>query len=127
MDYNKSTINFYSNKSENLTDESSDEDNFEWNLSIAIAVIYSFTFIVGLIGNSLVVLTIITHKRMRNSTNLLILNLAIADLIFIMVCVPFNGLNSVLQTWYFGKFTESQSFLFSFLIFFRKKVIFGVK
>ena len=127
MDYNKSTISFYSNKSENLTDESSDEDNFEWNLSIAIAVIYSFTFIVGLIGNSLVVLTIITHKRMRNSTNLLILNLAIADLIFIMVCVPFNGLNSVLQTWYFGKFTESQSFLFSFLIFFRKKVIFGVK
>jgi hypothetical protein len=127
MDYNTSTFNFYSNKSENLTDESLDEDNFEWNLSIAIAVIYSFTFIVGLIGNSLVVLTIITHKRMRNSTNLLILNLAIADLIFIMVCVPFNGLNSVLQTWYFGKFTESQSFLFSFLIFFRKKVIFGVK
>jgi hypothetical protein len=110
MDYNTSAINFYSNKSENLTDESLDEDNFEWNLSIAIAVIYSFTFVVGLIGNSLVVLTIITHKRMRNSTNLLILNLAIADLIFIMVCVPFNGLNSVLQTWYFGKFTESQSF-----------------
>ena len=107
MDYNLSAFNFYSNKSENVTDESADEDNFELNLSIVIGVIYSFTFIVGLIGNSLVVLTIIFHKRMRNSTNLLILNLAVADLIFIMFCVPFNGLNSVLKTWYFGKFIES--------------------
>ena len=107
MDHNISTEDYYSNKSQtngSLTEESPTEDNFELKLSIIIGVIYSFTFIVGLIGNSLVVLTIVFHKRMRNSTNLLILNLAIADLIFIIICVPFNGLNSILKIWYFGEF-----------------------
>ena len=93
-------LNFFNGT--NSTNHST-EDNFKLKLSIVIGVIYSFTFIVGLIGNLLVVLTILIHKRMRNSTNILILNLAIADLIFIIFCVPFTGLNYVLDVWYFGK------------------------
>jgi allatostatin receptor len=101
IDYTK---NIYNKTSYNLTSNVAEaQDNFKLKLSIVVGVIYSFTFIVGLIGNLLVVLTILLHKRMRNSTNLIILNLAIADLIFIIFCVPFTGLNYVLNVWYFGK------------------------
>ena len=41
---------------------------------------------------------------MKNSTNLLILNLAVADLLFILVCVPFTASDYVLMYWPFGVF-----------------------
>ena len=39
---------------------------------------------------------------MRNTTNLLILNLAVADLLFILVCVPATASDYVLMHWPFG-------------------------
>ena len=41
---------------------------------------------------------------MKNTTNLLILNLAVADLLFILVCVPFTASDYVLMYWPFGLF-----------------------
>ena len=39
---------------------------------------------------------------MKNTTNLLILNLAVADLLFILVCVPATASDYVLMYWPFG-------------------------
>ncbi|KAL0278608.1 UNVERIFIED_CONTAM: hypothetical protein PYX00_000381 [Menopon gallinae] len=39
---------------------------------------------------------------MRSTTNLLIINLAIADLLFIIFCVPFTAFDFVLTSWPFG-------------------------
>lgn len=83
-----------------------DEYRFQFIIWIIVGIFFSITFFVGLVGNSLVVLTILLNKRMRNSTNILILNLAIADLIFIIFCIPFTGLNYVLEFWYFGKYNH---------------------
>ena len=44
------------------------------------------------------------NPRMKNTTNLLILNLAVADLLFILVCVPFTASDYVLMYWPFGLF-----------------------
>ena len=41
---------------------------------------------------------------MKNTTNLLILNLAVADLLFVLVCVPFTASDYVLMYWPFGLF-----------------------
>ena len=41
---------------------------------------------------------------MKNTTNLLIFNLAVADLLFILVCVPFTASDYVLMYWPFGRF-----------------------
>lgn len=41
---------------------------------------------------------------MRSTTNLLIINLAIADILFVFFCVPFTAFDYVLPTWPFGNF-----------------------
>ena len=42
------------------------------------------------------------NQQMRSTTNLLIINLAVADLLFIVFCVPFTGTDYVLPFWPFG-------------------------
>jgi allatostatin receptor len=42
------------------------------------------------------------NPQMKNTTNMLILNLAVADLLFILVCVPFTASDYVLMYWPFG-------------------------
>ena len=79
----------------NATSQSS--DHFEFKMTILVVLTFSLTFVVGLIGNIMVVLTILCQKKMQSTTNLLILNLAIADLIFCVLCIPSTGLNYVLR------------------------------
>ena len=70
---------------------------FELKIAILISITFGITIIVGIIGNSLVLLTILLQKQMRSTTNILILNLAFAELLFILLCVPFTGFNYVLR------------------------------
>ncbi len=55
-----------------------------------------------MIGNTLVILVVSTNHQMRNTTNALILNLALADLLFIIFCVPFTATDYSLDRWPFG-------------------------
>lgn len=64
------------------TDEAPD------HLLYIIIPLYSLVFIIGTIGNVLVILTVVTVKQMRNTTNALILHLAIANLSFVLMCIP---------------------------------------
>jgi hypothetical protein len=59
-----------------------------FNLGIFKICLFSTFFVLGLIGNSLVLIGIGLNKGMQTSTNLLIFNLAIADVLFIIVCIP---------------------------------------
>ena len=74
-----------------------EQSDFELTISLITGITFIITFIVGIIGNTMVLLTIILHRKMRNRTNILILNLAIAELIFIMICVPSTGLNFIAE------------------------------
>lgn len=49
-------------------------------LSIVATALYSFVFLAGLVGNSIIIATIFRRKEMRTPCNLLIMNIAIADL-----------------------------------------------
>ena len=44
-----------------------------------VPVLFSFIIILGFIGNLLVVFVVLLNKNMRNTTNLLILNLAVSS------------------------------------------------
>ena len=57
-------------------------------LGIVKICLFSTFFILGLIGNSLVLVGIGLNKGMQTPTNLLIFNLALADILFIIVCIP---------------------------------------
>ena len=102
----------------NLNPNATTRDNYtyfyeplEWEeqfLSILWTYIAPITFalisLVGIIGNSLVIYVILAKKQMRTSTNLMLLNLAIADIAFLLVCAPFTAYKYVALTWSFGNF-----------------------
>ncbi|XP_064102490.1 RYamide receptor-like [Macrobrachium nipponense] len=68
-----------------------------------VYVMYSSIFIIALLGNSLVLYTIITSRKMHTVTNLFIANLAVGDLLIMVFCVPFSVASIiVLQHWPFG-------------------------
>ena len=82
--------------SEGISNTTEDHNN-EWFkkmeeiVSIVVPIFFSIVVLVGFIGNLLVVLVVTFNKQMRNTTNLLIMNLAVADLLFIVFCVPFSA------------------------------------
>lgn len=70
---------------------------------VVIAVVYTVVFIVGLLGNSLAIYVVIRYAKMKTVTNMYILNLALADELYILG-IPFLGTNNVLSYWPYGDF-----------------------
>ncbi|XP_073819499.1 ecdysis triggering hormone receptor isoform X2 [Musca autumnalis] len=60
--------------------------------------------LIGVIGNVMVPIVIIRTKDMRNSTNIFLTNLSIADLLVLLVCTPtvLVELNTKPETWILG-------------------------
>ncbi|XP_006026058.2 galanin receptor type 3 [Alligator sinensis] len=72
---------------------------------IIVPVVFSFIFILGTVGNGLVLAVLLRNGQVKyNTTNLFILNLAMADLCFIICCVPFQATIYTLDGWLFGPF-----------------------
>ncbi|XP_069005374.1 somatostatin receptor type 5-like [Embiotoca jacksoni] len=65
------------------------------------AVIYTIVFIVGFLGNTLAIYVMVRHAKMKTVTNMYLLNLAVADELYILG-IPFLGTNSVLSYWPYG-------------------------
>lgn len=59
----------------------------------------------GVIGNVMVPIVILKTKDMRNSTNIFLVNLSIADLMVLLVCTPtvLVEVSSRPETWVLGK------------------------
>ncbi|GFV26436.1 QRFP-like peptide receptor [Trichonephila clavipes] len=55
---------------------------------VPVAVIYGITLVVGLIGNLLIIYTVISFRRMRTISNVFLASLATADLLVVLICVP---------------------------------------
>ncbi|EFP01107.1 hypothetical protein CRE_16480 [Caenorhabditis remanei] len=66
---------------------------------------YSILCVCCVHGNVLVILFIVYFKRLRTATNILILNLAVADLLISVFCIPFSYWQVLIfddQRWLFG-------------------------
>jgi len=70
---------------------------------IVVPVLFGLITVVGLTGNGLVVYVIVTKPRMRTVINLLLLNLAIADVCFVIVIPPFTAYMEATSSWPFGE------------------------
>ena len=72
-----------------------------WVRAIFIAL-YSLIFLLGIVGNSLVVYVVIRNKSMQTITNIFITNLALSDIMMCLLAVPFTPLSAFLRSWVFG-------------------------
>jgi len=72
-----------------ISHNATDNDSFTFVLyEVAVPVLYGIVTVLGIVGNSLVIYVIVSKERMRTLTNFLLLNLAIADLSFVVVIPP---------------------------------------
>lgn len=71
---------------------------FEW----VLIVMHVITFVVGLVGNALVCIAVYKNNSMRNVTNIFIVNLAVADFMVILFCLPPTVVWDVTETWFMG-------------------------
>ena len=46
---------------------------------IIVPILFTFVIVIGFVGNLLVVLVVLLNKTMRNTTNILIFNLAVSQ------------------------------------------------
>ncbi|XP_033479172.1 galanin receptor type 1b [Epinephelus lanceolatus] len=84
--------------------------------SVIVPVVFGLIFVVGVVGNSLVMVVVGKVKYSRGGgggrgggrpgspTNIFILNLSVADLSFLLFCVPFQATIYSLPQWVFGAF-----------------------
>lgn len=70
--------------------------------TIVVPILYGLVSVLGVAGNLLVIYVILAKDGMRTVTNLLLLNLAVADLSFVLVIPPFTAYQFAIFSWPFG-------------------------
>lgn len=74
-------------------------------IAMTSLVLCSIILAVGIAGNLLVIVVILTSKVLRSSTNLFLLNLSVADLLVLVTCTPTSLVEIATRTdaWLMGK------------------------
>ncbi|CAI5650840.1 unnamed protein product [Oreochromis niloticus] len=57
----------------------------------------------GVVGNILVILSVVCHRHLRTVTHYFIVNLAVADLLLSSTVLPFSAILEILDRWVFGR------------------------
>lgn len=72
-------------------------------LKVLATIFYSISLLLGFGGNTLVLLIAFYYDRTRTVTNFFIINLAISDLVFVLLCIPSTYITAyLLQYWPFS-------------------------
>ncbi|XP_035506735.1 C-C chemokine receptor type 5 [Scophthalmus maximus] len=71
--------------------------------SVFLPTLYTLVFIVGFVGNGIVVCVLVTHRSQTNLTDICLFNLALSDLLFLLT-LPFYAHFAAVARWTFGDF-----------------------
>lgn len=88
---------FYDGDIENLNRPWIREPHF-----IPTVTIYSAAFLTGLIGNALVIFAVFGDRKSRSVTKNFMVSLAVADILFLLVCVPYQTVGYTITDWSLG-------------------------
>lgn len=82
-------------------------------LVTSVTVLYVLIFIIGIIGNIMVVIVVGCSRNLRTTINIYIVNLCIADFLVFFVCLPPILVElHVKEIWYFGEIMCKYCYLF---------------
>lgn len=70
--------------------------------TIILMILYVPIFLTSLVGNILVLLVIVPNQRMWTVTNNFLVNLAVADLLVTVLCMPMTLAGKVYKLWVYG-------------------------
>ncbi|XP_062386637.1 alpha-1A adrenergic receptor [Sardina pilchardus] len=70
---------------------------------IGVGVFLAVFILVAIIGNILVILSVLCNRHLQTVTNFFIVNLAIADLLLSIIVLPFSASLEILGCWVFGR------------------------
>ncbi|CAL8294740.1 unnamed protein product [Lota lota] len=85
----------------NLTCGMSGNHGFIFTL---VPVVYGFNFVIGVVGNSMVVAVIYRYMKLKTVANVFVLNLAISDLTFLITLPMWATFTATGYYWPFGSF-----------------------
>lgn len=77
---------------------------FSWDIFLTLILPYSIIFVLAVVGNLLVIITLTLNRSMRSVTNIFLLNLAISDLLLGVFCMPATLVGVLLRRFIFGRF-----------------------
>lgn len=66
-------------------------------------ILYITILLLAIVGNALVILTLIQNRRMRTITNVFLLNLAVSDILLGVLCMPITLIGTLLRDFVFGE------------------------
>lgn len=70
--------------------------------AVAVPFTFALIFLLGVSGNTLLILNFARHKKLNTAHNALVVNLAAGDLLMLTIGVPFNSTWYTLPYWPFG-------------------------
>lgn len=70
---------------------------------VGVGVFLSVFIMIAIVGNILVILSVVCNKHLQTVTNFFIVNLAMADLLLSIIVLPFSASLEVLGCWVFGR------------------------
>ncbi|VDP19250.1 unnamed protein product [Soboliphyme baturini] len=72
--------------------------------ALPLGMWYGVVFVLGALGNSMVIAVVSIYKRMRSLTNIFLASLSTADLLIILFCIPVQYMKYLSYSWFLGKF-----------------------
>ena len=103
------TLGFNVSLCNGLTDGMIDTDPGEYDAlkevqyASLVIVLYIIVILVGAIGNTMVVITVVKTRKMWDATNIFIANLAISDVFVCVFDLPLSAYYQITDKWIFGE------------------------
>ncbi|XP_032367552.1 alpha-1A adrenergic receptor [Etheostoma spectabile] len=71
--------------------------------AVVLGLVLGGLILFGIVGNILVILSVVCHRHLRTVTHYFIVNLAVADLLLSSTVLPFSAILEIVDRWVFGR------------------------